>query len=138
MTHQAIAGDSPTLAAIVVRKELRIGLETGYMPFEMRDKHGDIVGFDVDIARQMARKLGVKLTLVDQSWDGIIPALLTGKFDVLMGGMTITEERAKRVDFTDPYFQAGLSVLLNKRVQGYKPAPGYTEFWNADEWWVTK
>jgi polar amino acid transport system substrate-binding protein len=97
---------------------LRVGLEAGYMPFEMRDKGGDIIGFDVDLARLMARKLGVKLAVVNQSWDGIVPALLTGKFDVLMGGMTITEERAKRVAFTEPYFQAGLSALLNRKLEG--------------------
>lgn len=114
----AAPADSPTIAQIKQRGELRVGLEAGYMPFEMRDKGGDIIGFDVDVARLMARKLGVRLTLVNQSWDGIIPALLTGKFDVLMGGMTITEERARRVDFTEPYFQAGLSALLNRKLDG--------------------
>lgn len=93
--------------------ELRVGLEAGYMPFEMRDKRGAIIGFDVDMAKLMARKLGVRLTLVNTQWDGIIPALLTDKFDVLMSGMTITEERAQQVDFAEPYIIVGQTLVLH-------------------------
>jgi polar amino acid transport system substrate-binding protein len=105
-----------TLDQIRERGELRVGLEAGYMPFEMIDKGGDVIGFDIDLARLMARKLGVKLKVVNQSWDGIIPALLTGKFDVTLGGMTITPERAKSVEFCDPYITIGQTVLLNRRL----------------------
>jgi len=114
----APAAEGPTLKQIRARGELRVGLETGYMPFEMRDKSGEIIGFDVDLARVLARKLGVKLRLVNVSWDGIIPALLTDKFDVLMGGMTITEERAARVDFTEPYMEIGQTVLIHRKLAG--------------------
>jgi polar amino acid transport system substrate-binding protein len=107
---------SPTLKAVKQRNELRVGLEAGYMPFEMLDKGGAIIGFDIDLARLMARKLGVPLEVVNQSWDGIIPALLTGKFDVTLGGMTITPERAKQVDFCDPYVTIGQTVLLNHKL----------------------
>jgi polar amino acid transport system substrate-binding protein len=109
---------SPTIKAIKQRNELRVGLEAGYMPFEMIDKGGEIIGFDIDLARLMARKLGVPLKVVNQSWDGIIPALLTGKFDVTLGGMTITPERAKQVDFCDPYITIGQTVLLNHKLAG--------------------
>jgi polar amino acid transport system substrate-binding protein len=114
----AVPAASPTLARIQQRGELRIGLEAGYMPLEMIDKRGEIIGFDIDLGRLMARKLGVKLKVVNQSWDGIIPALLTDKFDVTFGGMTITPERAQRVDFSDPYLTIGQTVLLNKRLAG--------------------
>ena len=110
--------DSPTLQQVLARGELRVGLEAGYMPFEMIDKSGEIIGFDIDLARLMARKLGVKLKVVNQGWDGIIPALLTGKFDVTLGGMTITPERAKSVDFCDPYVVIGQTVLINRRLAG--------------------
>lgn len=106
------------LDQILKRGELRVGLDTGYMPFEMRDKRGDIIGFDVDLARLMARYMGVKLTLVNTQWDGIIPALLTGKFDLLMGGMTITPERNLKVNFCDPYILIGQTVLLNQKHAG--------------------
>ena len=114
----ADAADSPTLAQIKHRGELRVGLEAGYMPFEMLDKSGQLIGFDIDLARLMARKLGVKLSIVNQGWDGIIPALLTGKFDVTLGGMTITPERAKSVDFCDPYLTIGQTVLLSRKLAG--------------------
>jgi polar amino acid transport system substrate-binding protein len=110
--------DSATLKQVLERGELRVGLEVGYMPFEIVDKSGEIIGFDIDLARLMARKLGVKLKVVNQSWDGIIPALLTGKFDVTLGGMTITPERAKRVDFADPYLTIGQTVLLRRKLAG--------------------
>lgn len=108
--------DKSTLNQILKRGELRVGLEAGYMPFEMRDKKGNIIGFDVDLARLMAKTMGVRLTLVNTQWDGIIPALLTDKFDVLMGGMTITAERNLQVNFSDPYITIGQSVLLNRRL----------------------
>ena len=114
----AVPTDSPTLTQVLQRGELRVGLEAGYMPFEMLDKSGEIIGFDIDLARLMARKLGVKLKVVNQSWDGIIPALLTGKFDVTLGGMTITPERAQSVDFCDPYLTIGQTVLLNRKHAG--------------------
>jgi polar amino acid transport system substrate-binding protein len=110
------ASPDSVLKQIRARGELRVGLEAGYMPFEMRDKRGGIIGFDVDMAKLMARKLGVKLTLVNTQWDGIIPALLTSKFDVLMSGMTITEERAKQVDFSEPYIVIGQSILMQPQL----------------------
>ncbi len=110
--------EKSTLAQILKRGELRVGVEAGYMPFEMRDKKGNIIGFDVDLARLMARYMGVKLTLVNTEWDGIIPALLTDKFDLLMGGMTITPERNLQVNFADPYIVIGQTVLLRKDLIG--------------------
>lgn len=110
------AAQPSALDAIKARGELRVGLEAGYMPFEMRDKRGGIIGFDVDLAKLMARKLGVKLTLVNTQWDGIIPALLTDKFDVLMSGMTVTEERSQQVDFTAPYIIIGQSIIVQPKL----------------------
>ena len=104
-----------TLQGIIKRGELRVGMEAGYMPFEMRDKSGRIIGFDVDIARLMARAMGVELKLVNTAWDGIIPSLLTDKFDVIIAGMTITPERNLQVNFTQPYMLIGQSIVLNKR-----------------------
>lgn len=107
--------DQSTLNQVLKRGELRVGLEAGYMPFEMLNKKGDIVGFDVDLARLMAKYMGVKVRFVNTSWDGIIPALLTGKFDLLMGGMTVTPERNLQVNFVDPYIVIGQSVVINKK-----------------------
>jgi len=76
--------EKSTLNQILKRGELRVGTEAGYMPFEMRDKQGNIIGFDIDLAKKMASVLKVKVTFVNTQWDGIIPALLTDKFDILM------------------------------------------------------
>ncbi|HEX4870823.1 MAG TPA: transporter substrate-binding domain-containing protein [Nevskiaceae bacterium] len=107
--------EKSTLNQILKRGELRVGLEAGYMPFEMRDKNGNIIGFDVDLAKKMASVMKVKVTFVNTQWDGIIPALLTDKFDILMSGMTITPERNLQVNFAKPYIIVGQTVLLATR-----------------------
>ncbi len=107
-----------TLNAILQRGELRVGLEPGYMPFEMKDKKGNIIGFDVDMAKAMAKAMGVKLKLVPTAWDGIIGSLLTGKFDILISGMTITQERNLKINFANPYISVGQTILAQKKHAG--------------------
>ena len=104
---------------------LRVCLEPAYMPFEITDKRGQIIGFDPDLAALMAKDLSAaKLELVSTAWDGIIPALLTNKCDIIMSGMTITDERRGKVDFSDPYMLIGQTILLRKdladQVKSYK------------------
>ncbi len=107
-----------TLNAVLQRGELRVGLEPGYMPFEMKDKKGNIIGFDVDMAKAMAKAMGVKLKLVPTAWDGIIAGLLTDKFDILISGMTITQERNLKINFANPYISVGQTILANKKFAG--------------------
>jgi polar amino acid transport system substrate-binding protein len=132
-----------TLEGIMRRGELRIGLEVGYMPFEMIDKrsglrqkeirHGgfrrkgrqlSLIGFDIDMGIEMAKALGVKPVFVDTLWPSIIPALNLGRFDIIFGGMSVTESRKKNVDFADPFMTVGQTVLLSakhkKAVTSYK------------------
>jgi polar amino acid transport system substrate-binding protein len=121
-----------TLAEIQKRGTLRVGMEPGYMPFELTNKKGEVIGFDVDMATRMAKAMKVKLEIVSTAWDGIIPALLTNKFDILMSGMTLTQERNLTVNFATPYILIGQSVLLKKeladKVKSYKDLndPQYT------------
>jgi len=103
---------------ILKRGELRVGFESGYVPFEMTDKTGKFIGFDMDFARRLAKAMGVKFVPVDTAWDGIIPSLMTDKFDIIMGGMTITQERNLKVAFADPYIVVGQTILLNKKHAG--------------------
>jgi polar amino acid transport system substrate-binding protein len=107
-----------TLSDIQKRGTLRVGMEPGYMPFELTNQKGEIIGFDVDMAKRMAKAMNVKLELVSTAWDGIIPALLTNKFDILMSGMTLTQERNMTVNFATPYILIGQSVLLKKELVG--------------------
>ncbi len=107
-----------TLEQILKNGELRVGFESGYMPFEMTDKKGRFVGFDIDMAKEMAKAMGVKFVPVNTAWDGIIPALITKKFDILISGMTITQERNLKVNFADPFIIVGQTILLNKKHEG--------------------
>ncbi|MGD1969059.1 MAG: transporter substrate-binding domain-containing protein [Desulfobacterales bacterium] len=107
-----------TIEKILKRGELRVGFESGYVPFEMTDKKGNFIGFDMDFARRMAKEMGVKFVPVNTEWDGIIPALMTDKFDIIMGGMTITQERNLKINFAEPYIVVGQTILLNKKHEG--------------------
>ena len=107
-----------TVEKILKRGELRVGFESGYVPFEMTDKTGKFIGFDMDFGRRMAKAMGVKFVPVNTAWDGIIPALMTDKFDIIMGGMTITQERNLKINFADPYIVVGQTILLNKKHEG--------------------
>jgi len=106
-----------TIEQIIKRGELRVGFESGYVPFEMTNKKGEFIGFDIDFARLLAKSMGVKFVPVNTAWDGIIPALMTNKFDIIMGGMTITQERNLKVNFAEPYIVVGQTILLNKKLK---------------------
>jgi len=107
-----------TLEKILQRGELRVGFESGYVPFEMTNKKGKFIGFDMDYARRLAKVMGVKFVPINTAWDGIIPALMTDKFDIIMGGMTITQERNLKINFVDPYIVIGQTILINKKLEG--------------------
>jgi len=107
-----------TLDDILERGTLRVGMEPGYMPFEMTNKKGEIIGFDVDMAKRIAKAMGVELELVSTAWDGIIPALITKKFDMIMSGMTLTQERNMKISLAKPYIVIGQSILIDKKLAG--------------------
>lgn len=102
---------------ILARGKLRVGMST-FVPWAMRDKNGELIGFEIDVAKEVAKDMGVELELVPTQWDGIIPALLTGKFDVIIGGMSITPERNLKINFSRPYAQSGLLIVANKERAG--------------------
>ncbi|CAK2425043.1 polar amino acid transport system substrate-binding protein [Vibrio crassostreae] len=93
----------------------------------MRNKQGDLVGFEIDVAKRLAEDSGWKVEFVPTAWDGIIPSLLSKKFDVIIGGMSITEARAKSVLFTEPYSHSGVQLAANKEL-----AEGFTQISDFD------
>ncbi len=110
--------ESSTLNHVIKRNKLIVGTEVQFFPFEYADTNGRPIGFDVDLAEIAARELGVEIEIKDMEWSGLIPALLGGKIDMIISGMSRTPARAKTVSFTQPYFEAGLCALIsNKRAR---------------------
>ena len=110
-----VVPSSPALAGalddIKARGEFTYGLEAQYRPFEFRDENNEIVGYDIDVANEIASRLGVKANPVDTNWAAVIQSLYTGQFDLILGGMTATPERYKRVNFSYPYMEASSGLL---------------------------
>ncbi len=100
----AMLGAYTGYADDAVPNPLRIGSEGAYPPFNVVDQSGQLKGFDIDIALALCERLKVQCKLVAQDWDGIIPALLAGKYDAIVASMSITAERKKVVGFTDKYY----------------------------------
>ncbi len=90
------------LQEAVERGTLRVGVSS-FVPWAMQDKSGKYIGFEVDVARKLAEDFGLELELLPTRWSGIVPALLSGKFDVIISGLSVTPERSLRVNFTIPY-----------------------------------
>ena len=110
----AVASDNEsTLETILKRGTLKVGMST-FVPWAMKDKTGQLIGFEIDVATRLAEEMGVKVEFVPTKWSGIIPALLMGKFDVVIGGMGILPSRNLKVNFTIPYDYTGMSMVASQ------------------------
>lgn len=101
-----------TLDVIKERGVIVAGLDDSFAPMGFRDENNNLVGFDIDMGEEIAKRMGVKIEWQPTDWDGVISALQTKRFDVIISGMTITEERAQQVNFTEPYVVAGVVALV--------------------------
>ena len=109
--QQQLSSES-VIETIKKRGALKVGLST-FVPWAMRDKKGELVGFEIDVAKKVAADMDVDIEFVPTAWDGIIPALLAGKFDVIIGGMSIRASRNLTINFTVPYAHSGMGAAAN-------------------------
>jgi len=93
-------------------KEIVFGLDDAFRPMGFRDEKQNLVGFDIDMANEMGKRLGIKFVAKPSPWDGITTALTGKQFDLIISGMTITDERKKVIAFTDPYIKTGQIILV--------------------------
>jgi len=107
--------EESTLEQALRRGVLRVGMST-FVPWAMKDKSGELIGFEIDVATRLAKDMGVKVEFVPTKWAGIIPALLTGKFGVIIGGMGILPKRNLKVNFSVPYDYSGMSIVANREL----------------------
>ncbi len=116
MTVQAEESD-PTFEAIKQKGEVVVGLSADYAPYEFHaevDGRDQIVGFDISLAQKIADDMGVKLKIEELGFDALLGALKTGKIDLIISGMSPTEERLKEVDFSDPYLETTQKIIVRK------------------------
>jgi len=111
-TRKGLTSES-VIETIKERQVIKIGLSL-FRPWSMRDLDGELVGFELDVGRELAKDMGVEVEFIPTAWDGIIPALLSGKFDVIISGMSITPQRNLTVSFSDPYAFSGMTILANR------------------------
>ena len=124
----AAAGLAATAAD--ARDTLRVGTEPTFAPFEFMDtKTREFVGYDIDLIRAIADKAGYDIEVVNMGVDALIPGLAAGSIDVVAAGVSITPERAARVEFTKPYYTAGLSMIVKK--SDAKKYPDFKSLANA-------
>ena len=95
-------------------KKIRVGVEGAYPPFSYVTPEGELAGFDIDIAKALVAAMGKDIVLVPQDWDGIIPALLARKYDAIIASMSITEERKKKVAFSNKYYNTPAKFVCAK------------------------
>lgn len=107
---------------------LKVGSDTAYAPFEFQDeKSKEYVGFDMELIQAIGKQLGAKVEVQSMNFDGLIPALEAGNIDATISAMTITEERAQKVNFSKPYYKSGLTIVVksdNNAIKGFKDLEG--------------
>ena len=106
--------------------KIRIGTEGAYPPWNSKDSSGKLIGFEVELAYTLCRYIGQQCEIVEQDWDGMIPALIMRKFDAIMAGMSITAERQKAINFSQGYADevASLAVMKGSALEGMQTSEG--------------
>ena len=110
----------------VYADKIKIGTEGAYPPWNSKDASGNLIGFEVELAQELCAIMKAECTIVEQDWDGMIPALLMRKFDAIMAGMSITAERQKTITFSQGYADevASLAVMKGSSLEGMDTPEG--------------
>jgi len=106
-----ILGATIAASPVVAQQPLKVATEGAFEPFNYTDPSGQVVGFDVDITNAVCADAGIKCEWIRQDWDGLIPGMLAGKFDAISASMSITDERKKRVAFTNKLYQTAIRFV---------------------------
>jgi cystine transport system substrate-binding protein len=112
LTASTAGWGADLLDAVKQRGTLRIGLEGTYPPFNFRDEHGELTGYDVDIARAIAQKMGAKPEFTTVEWSGLLGGLQAGKYDVIVNQVAATDKRREVFDFSDPYVMSAAQLIV--------------------------
>lgn len=103
-----------SLARVKKAGKITFALSGGYPPFNFFTENDELTGFDVDMGKAIAEKLGVKYEPVTADFSGLLEGLRSGRYDGILGSMAVTDERSKAIDFTDPYYYSGAQLIVNK------------------------
>lgn len=115
------------LSQILERGELVIAMEGTWSPWTYHNEEDQLVGYDVEVSSRIAEKLGVKATFVEGEWDGLFAGLDAGRYDMVVNGVEVTEERAEKYDFTDPYAYIRTALIVksdNDQIQSFEDLNG--------------
>jgi polar amino acid transport system substrate-binding protein len=112
---RAALAASSVIEEIKRRNTLRVGMST-FVPWAFRNRAGELIGYEIDVATRLAQDMGVRPEFVPTAWDGIIPALLAGRFDMIIGGMTVTAARNLSANFTNSYSASGVDLAASRRL----------------------
>lgn len=110
-----LAAEDDSLQRVLDAGKLVIGVDDAYPPMEFRNERNELVGFDIDLAREIGKRLGVEVEWVPTEWSGVILALNAKKFDIILSAMSMTEERAKQVAFSPPYLNQAQVIVVSNR-----------------------
>ncbi len=123
------AGEGDLLARIQEKGEIVIATEGTWAPWTFHDEDDNLVGYDVEVARKIAEKLGVTATFVEGEWDGLFAGLDSGRYDIVANGVEVTDERAEKYDFSDPYGYIRTAIIVkgdNDEITSFEDLNGKT------------
>ena len=121
------AAEDDQLAQIQEKGEIVVAMEGTWSPWTYHDENDELVGYDVEVAKAIAEKLGVKATFVEGEWDGLFAGMDAGRYDIVVNGVDITEERAQKYDFTEPYAYNRTAIIVTKdndEIQSFEDLDG--------------